>query len=80
MFLIVLQLMEVLGVEENGIVVIRSRQLPKASFVQFRPMSKVFYDFADPKALYVPSATPVPVEATAAVAACHYLLRRLYFF
>ena len=48
--------------EENGYVVIRSQQLPKASFVQFRPMSKVFYDFADPKALYVPGrllVTPV---------------------
>ena len=57
-----MQMMEVLCVEENGYVVIRSQQLPKASFVQFRPMSKVFYDFADPKALYVPGrllVTPV---------------------
>lgn len=44
-------MMEVLGLPENGIVVIRNRQLPKASFVRLQPMSKVFYDFTDPKAL-----------------------------
>jgi hypothetical protein len=55
--------MEVLGLAENSMVVIRSRQLPKATYVKFRPMSKVFYDFADQKATYVLGAVATGVDA-----------------
>jgi hypothetical protein len=47
------QMMEVLSLDERARIVVRNKKLPKASFVQFRPKSKMFYDFADPKALYV---------------------------
>ncbi len=42
--------MNALGIGEGTMVTIDNVRLPKASFAKFKPLSREFYDLADPKA------------------------------
>jgi ubiquitin fusion degradation protein 1 len=46
-------MMQMIGVEPNELVNVKSVELPRASFVKFQPQNVEFLDISNPKAVYV---------------------------